>query len=337
MLVQRPAPEFLSCSGQWRGHMQMRLLDNSRKQLHNRSFGGAGIRSALGKARVIKEGSRRTAKHLYEARSRTVPLKIAQRISHALPGPRSTPDYLIVGEKRCGTTSLHRYLLQHPQVRTPLASKSTHFFDLHFDRGVDWYTSFFPVLPGKRTARSIVGETSPYYLFHPLAGERISDVLPDVRLIVLLREPGLRAWSHYQYEHAKGTEPLSFADAIAAEPERLNGVEQQLIDNPNLISDEHRAWSYVSRSRYGRSLARLTETNDRARIHVVRSESLFEDPHSTLAGVHEFLGLDRFETPDLKPGRQNIPTSAPTEEMDAVRELIAEDNATLDADYGVSW
>ena len=195
-------------------------------------------------------------------------MKIAQRVSHALPGQRSTPDYIVVGEKRCGTTSLHRYLLQHPQVRSPLASKSTHFFDLHFSRGFDWYKSFFPMLPGQRTARSIVGETSPYYLFHPLAGERIAALLPAVRLIVLLREPGLRAWSHYRYEHAKGTESLSFSDAIAAEPGRLDGVEQRLIDNPNLISDEHRAYSYVSRSRYGRSLARLSSSTDRGRIHL---------------------------------------------------------------------
>ena len=264
-------------------------------------------------------------------------MKIAQRVSYALPGQRSLPHYIVVGEKRCGTTSLHRYLLQHPHVRSPLASKSTHFFDLHFDRGLDWYKSFFPVLPGQRTARSVVGETSPYYLFHPLAGERIAETVPDVRVLVLLREPGLRAWSHYQYEHAKGTESLSFADAIAAEPDRLAGVEQQLIDNPTLTSDEHRAFSYVSRSRYGRSLSRLCSNIDQSQVQVVRSESLFEDPYGVLAGVHSFLGLDEFETPNLKPGRQNIPASAPSDEMELVRELIAQDNADLETDFGVSW
>lgn len=285
------------------------------------------------------EQRRRPAAHLHESRRRTVPLKIAQRLSHALPGVRSTPDYLVVGEKRCGTTSLHRYLLQHPQVRTPLASKSTHFFDLHFERGLDWYKSFFPpAIPPSRSPRSIVGETSPYYLFHPLAGQRIAQTIPGVKLIVLLREPGLRAWSHYQYEHAKQTEPLDFAAAIEAEPERLDGVEEQLISNPEMISDEHRAFSYVSRSRYGRSIRRLQESNDPSTIHYVRSESLFEDPHGVLARLHEFLELDAFETPNLKPGRQNIPASAPTREIDMVRELIADDNASLEElTGGVRW
>lgn len=288
---------------------------------------------------ALKQIRKRPAGHLYESRRRTLPLKVAQRLSHSLPGPRDTPNYIVVGEKRCGTTSLHRYLLQHPQVRSPLASKSTHFFDLHFDRGLDWYKSFFPGAPSiLRSSGSIVGETSPYYLFHPLAGERIARTVPDAKLIVLLREPGLRAWSHYQYEQAKGNEQLSFTDAIEAEPERLAGVEQQLIDTPDLISDPHRAWSYVSRSRYGRSLARLRQHVDPARIHVVRSESLFEDPHGVLARAHEFLELDPFPTPDLKAGRQNIPASAPAREMDMVRELVAGDNANIgEISGGVEW
>ncbi len=269
-------------------------------------------------------------------------MRAAQQLSEYLPGPRSLPDYIIVGEKRCGTTSLHRYLLQHPQIRSPLTAKSTHFFDINFDKGLDWYRSFFVPdhiswtgkAPRARRrhepTKTIVGETSPYYLFHPLAAERIARLLPDVKLIVMLREPGIRAWSHFRYETAKGNEHLSFEEAIATESARLAGAEQGLIDNPHSVNDAHRAFSYVARGRYAQTLRRLhVAVGDPSRVHVVTSEDLFMKPHQSLNAVHEFLEIDGYKTPLLTPGRQNIPSEAPPVDLRSVRELLTLDQAQL--------
>src|SRR5687767_7317909 len=95
---------------------------------------------------------------------------------------RSLPNFLIIGAKRGGTTSLYNYLLEHPWV-TPLFRsveniKGIHFFDRNYDRGVTWYRSHFPLVANKasmarmKSRRTITGEASPYYLFHPLAPVR---------------------------------------------------------------------------------------------------------------------------------------------------------------------
>lgn len=247
-----------------------------------------------------------------------------------VPGERRRPGFLVVGEKRCGTTSLHRYLRAHPQVSGAASAKSAHFFDLNYGRGLDWYERFFtpePIarLQERRSGPQICGETSPYYLYHPAVPERISNSLGDVKILVLVREPALRAWSHYQYEKAKGTETLEFADALAAEPERLQGESERLLRDPGYVSDAHRAFSYLDRSRYARSLERYLAHFSAEQIHVVQSERLFADPHGELARIHNFLEIASFETPNLKPGRANKQTNVDQRALEGVREVLFAD------------
>src|SRR5436189_26280 len=130
---------------------------------------------------------------------------------------RPLPDFLILGAQKAGTTALYAYLRWHPQVTGP-SFKEVSFFDRHYARGERWYRAHLPV-----RRRAVVGEASPSYLFHPLAPERVARMLPEARLIALLRNPVDRAFSHYQHEVALGREQLSFEDALAgefAEPNR---------------------------------------------------------------------------------------------------------------------
>ncbi|HEV2894458.1 MAG TPA: sulfotransferase, partial [Actinomycetota bacterium] len=159
----------------------------------------------------------------------------AQAYARPTAGLRLLPDYLIIGAQRAGTTSLHRYLIQHPGVRTTLRTKGVHFFDTAYGRGMSWYASRFPT---KLTAWYVArrhgvelrtGEASPYYLFHPHVPARVAEHLPQVRLIALLRDPVGRAYSHYQHEVARGFETLSFEEAIEAEPARLAGETQRML------------------------------------------------------------------------------------------------------------
>ena len=99
---------------------------------------------------------------------------------------RAVPDYLVIGTKRGGTTSLQQYLTAHPDVLEPMAAKASHYFDVNHDKGWSWYRAHFPLqswMDRQRAAgrRVVVGEASPYYCFHPLALDRIAAQLPTVR------------------------------------------------------------------------------------------------------------------------------------------------------------
>lgn len=213
---------------------------------------------------------------------------------------RVWPDFLIIGAKRCGTTSLYGYLLGHPHV-APLVPRRQHlkglyFFDVNFGRGTTWYRSHFPTAASMSRLRAhrgtaITGEASPYYLAHPLTPARASSLLPDARILVLLRNPVDRAFSHYREQVRRGVETLSFSDAIDAESSRLAGEVERLRRDPSAYSHAHEHLAYVSRGDYADQLARWMEVYPRDQILIVRSEDLYADPGPTYACVDRFLGL----------------------------------------------
>ena len=122
------------------------------------------------------------------------------RIGVATAPLRLKPAFLMIGAQRCGTTSLFRALAAHPQVVHPAFHKGVNYFDLNYYRGPDWYRGHFPVEEIARRRRAGSGdpvafEASGYYLYHPFAMERIGRDLPDVKLVVMLRDPVERAFS----------------------------------------------------------------------------------------------------------------------------------------------
>jgi Sulfotransferase domain len=224
----------------------------------------------------------------------------AQAYARPTAGLRLLPDYLIIGAQRAGTTSLHRYLVQHPAVRTTLRTKGVHFFDTGYGRGMSWYASRFPT---RLTARYLTrrhgleprtGEASPYYLFHPHVPLRVAEQLPRVKLIALLRDPVSRAYSHYQHEVARGFETLSFEEAIEAEPARLAGETRRLLAEPLYNSFAHQHHSYLARGRYHEQLARWRSRFDDAQLLVLSSERFFAEPERTFRQVLDFLELPAF-------------------------------------------
>src|SRR5258706_11489250 len=102
---------------------------------------------------------------------------------------RKLPDFLIIGAQRSGTSTLYQYIARHPDVRGAFR-KEVHYFDMHYDRGLDWYRACFPT-------RGFTGESSPSYLIHPEVPARVAAVLPDIKLIAILRNPVERAYSAY--------------------------------------------------------------------------------------------------------------------------------------------
>jgi Sulfotransferase domain len=214
-------------------------------------------------------------------------------------GSRSMPDFMIIGGQRCGTTSLYRYLAQHPAVAPAILNKGLHYFDTNFGRGKMWYRGHFPSDPYKAfirwrrgLPRVITGEGSPYYVFHPLAPGRIAAAVPAVRSILVLRDPVSRAYSQYQHEVARGFETLAFEEALEREDERLEGEEQRMLEDPRYYSFSHQHHSYVARGRYLEQIQRWLGYFSQDRLLILEARDLFADPDAAFRAVLRFLELD---------------------------------------------
>jgi len=240
---------------------------------------------------------------------------------------RPGPDLLVVGAKRAGTTSLWHYLQQHSGV-LPLYPSAEHlkglyYFDVHHERGERWYRSHFATAAWRaRRERelghpTVAAEASPYYLFHPLAAERAHSQLPDARVVVLLRDPVERAYSHWK-ERCRHTETLDFAQALLAEPLRTAGEEERLLADPTAVSFAHRHQTYVAQGSYSTPLRRWFDAFGRDRVEVVVAEELFASPQSVVDRLWGQLGLPPQQLVDV-----TAHNSAPSPDMDpAVRRQL---------------
>ena len=214
---------------------------------------------------------------------------------------RGLPDYLIIGTKRGGTTSLARWLLEHPDVGSLFPGretrKGTYYFDVNYDRGEAWYRSHFPTLAGHRLAERrhggplMIGEATPYYLHHPHAPMRARQLVPRAKIIALLRHPVDRAQGHWAERMRQGVEQLSFTEAIETEATRIEGEEERMLADPSYVSFAHQHYSYVDQGRYGRGLSRWIKAFPGDQVLVLRSEDLYADPQAIYGQVLSFLGL----------------------------------------------
>ena len=186
-------------------------------------------------------------------------------------GSRPLPDFLIIGAQRCGTTSLYRYLEKHPQVIGAAPSKGVHYFDVHHERSLRWYRAHFPTRRRRERAgrRAVTGEASPYYVFHPHGPDRVRAAVPNVRLILMLRDPVVRAFSQYQQEYARGFEDAeTFERALELEPGRLAGERERMLADPGYDSQAMQHYAYVARGRVrdpARGVARAVRPRPAAR------------------------------------------------------------------------
>jgi hypothetical protein len=190
------------------------------------------------------------------------------------------PEFIIIGEMRCGSTTLWEMLDRHPSLGFP-EEKELHFFDDRdgrWSRGPDWYSNLFKQIPDG----SLCGEATPDYLFHDGACERIASAIPDVRLVVILRDPKQRAWSHYWHNIRRGRETLAFGEALEAEAARMQ--------DPDVSIRSH--FSYVTRGHYVRRLQHFARFFGRDALCVVFLEELIARPAETMREVCLHIGVD---------------------------------------------
>jgi hypothetical protein len=228
----------------------------------------------------------------------------------ATAGARPTPELLLVGSKRGGTTSLWRYLIEHPGVlpTVPRAEKikGIYYFDENYHRGDQWYRSHFPSRARRAAASRKLGyepvamDASPYYLFHPLAPERARATVPDAQIVAVLRHPVERAFSHWK-ERRNHTEALSFADAIAAEEVRTRGEEEQIRSHPDYVSFAHRHQTYVAQGTYAPMLERWFAEFPREQVTVLAAEEFYADPQALVDELCRKLSLPTHQLSSVEP------------------------------------
>ena len=252
---------------------------------------------------------------------------------------RMSPGFLICGAQRCGTTSMYRTLSQHPNILKAVLHKGVHYFDTGYEHGLGWYRAHFPLKrSAERIARAtgVAGttfESSPYYLFHPLAAQRIAQDLPEVRIVTLLRDPVERAYSAHAHELARGYETEPFERALELEDTRIAGEAEHIIADPRYHSHSHQHQAYIRRGRYITQLQRLEQAVGRDRMHVVDAEDFFTDPEPVWAGVVRFLGLPTDQVPRFE--RHNARARAPM--PDSLRRQLSDGFADDDAALADWW
>ena len=178
------------------------------------------------------------------------------------------PNFLIIGAAKAGTTSLYHYLRSHPQAFMT-KKKELSFFceEFHWGRGLDWYEGQFQ----GAGAAIAVGEASPRYTVFPLfkgVPARIAALMPNVRLIYLVREPIERMQSQYLDNVIHGLETRPVQEALDVDP------------------------FYLTSSRYGLQLDQYMEHFRREQILVIRSDEMRSDRERVLTCVFDFLGID---------------------------------------------
>jgi tetratricopeptide (TPR) repeat protein len=205
---------------------------------------------------------------------------------------KTQPDFLIIGVMKSGTTSLYKYLTQHPQI-LPCLQKEIHFFDWQFHLGLDWYLSQFP--PHPQNQQYLSGEATPGYLFNRFASQNIYQSFPQTKLILILRNPIDRTISHY-YDQVNWIhiEQRDLQAALAREIETLKRV---MAENDVTQTPWKMRYGYVSRSLYVYFLQKWLELFPREQILILRSEDLYTNPQATMRQVFAFLNLPDYQLP----------------------------------------
>ena len=206
-------------------------------------------------------------------------------------------DFIVAGAQKSGTTALHYFLKKHPQIVLP-DRQELHFFDDEeiFSRPVDYEllhrhfrkrpVRLLPVRSASRTDSSrgelgLAGEVTPSYLYWKPAMERIRNYNPQIKLIVLLRNPVDRAFAHWNMQRFKDRESLDFLDALKEEPRRI----------AQPLSIESRRFAYVDRGFYSEQVERVFKFFPREQVKIVKFENFRDRKQETLDGLFEFLGV----------------------------------------------
>ena len=191
---------------------------------------------------------------------------------------------MLIGAQKAGTTSLYQYISQHPQIEFSRVKEVSFFIDpVHFARGTDYYHTFFQNNAGD-AGDTVVAGCHAQMLSCADAPDRVLQYNPQMKFIVILRDPVNRAWSAFNYAKAKGWEPgdTKFPDALDLEPERLQSMEHR--NRHDLV--------YLYNGLYWRHLTNWMKNFNKDQFLILRSRDLRDDPDGCLEQIWRFVGVE---------------------------------------------
>jgi Sulfotransferase domain len=262
-----------------------RRTPEQRKKLKSKRQELSQITKELRAAKREAERSERN-EHIKRAKSKQQEIfRLKNEFRAGKEGASETgalPDFVVIGAAKCGTTYFYHLLTKHPHVE-PAAAKELRFFDLLYEEGTEWYRRCFPEPRWKDGRKTISGEGTPSYLFDPHVPERMAKVIPQARLIAMLRNPVDRAYSAYYHRVRNGQDTRSFEETIEAP-----------------LKDPHHG--QLSRGIYVDYLLHWSRFFSDEQMLVLKSEDFFERPQETLKPVLDFLDLPDWEpeAPELR-------------------------------------
>jgi hypothetical protein len=193
---------------------------------------------------------------------------------------RPLPNAVILGGMKCGTTSLNAWLREHPDVAFS-SVKETHYFDKHYQRGLRWYQTHFPLWERWQGAHCTL-EATPAYLYRAdRVAARMHAQIPEARLVVMLRDPVKRAISHYRHLRRNGKEHRAPELALLSD----------------FASNGRRENPYKSRGLYAKQIKEFLHFYNRSQLLILKSEEFFARPAATYEQVQRFLGLNLMPLP----------------------------------------
>ena len=223
-------------------------------------------------------------------------------------------DFMVVGAQKSGTTALSGFLGEHPGIRMS-EPKEVHAFDveekaLSVENIEARYASAFD---GKQHNYALLGEATPIYMYFTDIARQLHNYNPKLKLIVVLRNPVERAYSHYCMERERGNEHRPFWIALALEWLRLKKDSK-----PRGENSAHRLWSYRNRGYYSHQLEAIYKVFSRDQVHVISNEALREGQDATLDKIFDFLNVPR----EVIPGRLVFTLNTDVREVSVCRFLL---------------
>jgi hypothetical protein len=217
-----------------------------------------------------------------------------------VPIQKYLPNTIIIGAQKSGTSSLSRYILQHPNACGGL-NQETHFFDEHYNKGLKWYVNQFPLVGNKKVKL----DCTPIYMYEKKCFDRIRNTLGNPKIIAILREPVDRTWSHYRHVRRgmgkKGEEDRALEKAI--EDDISTVKSGRILGNGSYKDTYH---SYVRRSLYEPQLKRFVNEYEK-NVLIIKSKNLLRDPKYVMCKVFDFLNLNSVQITHQQVNSANYP------------------------------
>jgi hypothetical protein len=250
---------------------------------------------------------------------------------------RMAPDFVIIGARKAGTTSLYNYLVEHPSV-LPALMKEIHFFTSHFEKGERWYRGNFPMrleqwlFEKTQGHRIITGEATPNYYYDPQTPARLRAMCPNAKLVFILRNPVSRAFSDYNHDVRHGRFAPSenpFELVVEREMTFLAGSGKDLFKRPEAFRIVNSYCRHLARGLYSRHLRFWLDAFSRDQMLILRGEDLYKATQTTFARVLDFLEVPGFELKSYQAHNSNTYRPMSSEVREKLAKYFAPYNQEL--------